>query len=165
MNKNYSDEVIYLSDHTGISKYRCKAVLDDCGGDVNEAFKILSEIKANKYEKAMDTISAIARGERGSVIAVKEGGEDLFRIPCLLLIILLLLIDIPGWVIAVVILLFVVFGTEIEMSVVNKADQDRIRTVKVDEYKKRKKIERQISEEQPKGIRTGEDGYNEIIIE
>lgn len=165
MKKTYSDEVKYLSSQTGISKYRCETVLKESGGDINEAFRILNEIRSNKYEKAMDTISAIARGERGSIITIKEGGESMFRIPCLMVVLLLLLIDIPSWVIAVVLLLVVVFGAEADMSFTEKNDEI-IRTVKMDEYKKRKKIAMQIhGHTEQKGVRKTEDGYNEIIID
>ncbi len=163
MKKKYSDEVIYLSKHTGISRYRCDIVLEECGGDINAAFAILEDISDNKYEKAMDNISALVHGEKGSIVTVKEGGDVIFRLPAVILILLLLLLDIPSWVIALVMLLFVVFRAEVEMNFTEKTE-DPIRTVKTEEYVRQKKIEKRI-EAKRKNSSYGEDGYNEITIE
>ncbi len=163
MKKKYSDEVIYLSGQTGISKYRCNIVLEECAGDINLAFAALEEISSNKYEKAMDNISALVRGERGSVIYVKEAGEIIFRLPVAVVIALMLLLDVPSWVVAVVLLLFTVFATDVEMRSAEKRE-DKIKTVRVDEYTRKKNIQKQI-EYKRKNPSAGSDGYNEIIID
>lgn len=162
MSKKYSDEVIYLSKATGLSKYRCKAVLKACDGDINDAFIKLSEISSNKYEKAMDNITTLIRGEKGSIISVKEDGESLFRMPVPILIILLVLLDVPSWVVALILLLFMVFGVELDMLFADRQESELIRTVDTEEYKKQKKIEKQITVKNPM---KSEDGYSEIIIE
>ncbi|MBR6800592.1 MAG: hypothetical protein IKM61_02435 [Eubacteriaceae bacterium] len=162
MSKKYSDEVIYLSKATGISKYRCRAVLRECGNDINEAFVILNKISSDKYEKALDNISSFARGEKGSVVSVNEGKENIFRMPSLVLILFLIVLDVPSWVISVILLLFMIFGVEVTMSLADKGEKEHIRTVNRDEYKKQKKIEEKIT---GKGTKKDEDGYVEITIE
>lgn len=163
MKKKYSDEVIYLSERTGISRYRCNIVLDECGGDMNTAYILLGEISSNKYEKAMDNISSFVRGEKGSNITISDGGDVIFSMPGMIPIFLLLFLDVPSWVIALVLLLLTVFSADLEIrQEVN--EQKPIKTVNVDEYTKKKNI-RMRMEAKMKMSSSTDDGYNEIIIE
>ncbi len=164
MKKKYSDEVIYLSRQTGISKYRCDIVLKECGGDINTAFGILNDISKNKYEKAMDNIASIVRGEKGSIITVMEEGEVIFRLPGVIPVILLLVLDVPSWVIAVILLLFTVFTADVEMKVAQKGEADPVKTMDVEEYDRQNSFAGKILGTTKKG-RVSEDGFEEIIIE
>ncbi|MBE6037856.1 MAG: hypothetical protein E7218_01465 [Anaerofustis stercorihominis] len=164
MNIKYSDEVLYLASRSTLSKKRCHSVLEECGGDVNEALDRLMIIAGNKYDKAMDNISALITGERGSIVTVTEGGEAIFRVPCAIVLLCLFVLDIPGWVLAILIMLFIVFGAEINIVFTENDRSSNIKTVSVEEYKKKQSISKKISKKKNTGGRSG-DGYNEIIIE
>ena len=106
-------------------------------------------------EGSLGRLYSIVVGDESRILHVTSGGEDLISAPLMLAAALLIVFDIPSWVIGCLLLILVLFDMDINTAVRKKKDRLERSTVKREEYRSR------IPE---RSIVTDRDGYSEIII-
>lgn len=96
-------------------------------------------------------------GDESRIMRVSAGSEEVVRFPVVLAVFMLLVFDIPSWVIGSLLLILIIFDMDIDISKTVRKDPIRKATVKAAEYKRK-----QTDPDQK--ITVDRDGFNEIII-
>ena len=117
---NDDDRVEYLSQLSGFSKRKCRSVLQDCNGNLEEAAHILTNLKKSSFEVFFDKFtSLILDNESGRKLYVFDNQKVIMSLPVIILIIVLIVVPVPSWIIGGILLIFYLF----DMDFTTKSDE------------------------------------------
>ena len=160
--KTDSKKVANLSEKTQFSYRKCEKVLLECEDDEQLAYERLNQMRNNPVEIISDSFLALLTGERGNKLSVYDGSKLMLTFPAIFPILFLIVFDVPSWIIGAFLIFIMLFHMDIRIESVVKKEKNKIKTVNVSDYRKRK------SQTEPL-IETVEgendSGYHEITIE
>gem|GEM_PF-3116686 len=118
-----------LWEETGFSRSRCRAVLKNNNNDFDKALEVLNALKNNRIEVLWDKILSYFIGERGRRCCVYDGEKELMAFPTFLPMLFLMFVNVPSWLVAVVLLLIFMFDMDLRTEKVSSNNEKNDGTV------------------------------------